>query len=87
MNKATALELQNIRGIGPVLSQRIVQQREQYDGGFADWVELTTVYVLSDIVLERLKDKALIKNPRTIRRINLNAATQEDLVHIPFIDY
>ena len=87
LNKATALELPNIRGIGPVLSQRIFQQREQYDGGFADWVELTTVYGLSDIVLERLKDKALIKNPRTIRRINLNAATQEDLVHIPFIDY
>jgi len=45
------------------------------------------VYGLSETVIQRLKNRAVLKNPRTIRKINLNEATQEDLVKIPYIDY
>ncbi len=87
LNDATAQQLEKIRGIGPVLSERIIRYRERHEGGFADWVELTAVYGLSETVIQRLKNRAVLKNPRTIRKINLNEATQEDLVKIPYIDY
>lgn len=87
LNKATAQQLQKIRGIGPVLSERIIRYREQFSGGFADWVELKAVYGLSEVVIQRLKERVDIVNPRTIHKINLNEATQEDLVKIPYIDY
>lgn len=87
LNSATATQLQIVKGIGPVLAQRIIRLRNTYKGGFANMVELMSVYGLTKDVLSNLKNKFTIKTPRFIQKINLNEANQEDLVTIPFIDY
>lgn len=87
LNLATATQLQSVYGIGPKLSERILRYRSKFDGGFADMVELKAVYGLTDEVIERIKQRFVIKQPRSIVKINLNEAHQEDLVKIPFIDY
>ena len=50
-------------------------------------VELKAVYGLTDEVIDNIKQRFVIKQPRTIVKIILNQASQEDLVKIPFIDY
>jgi DNA uptake protein ComE-like DNA-binding protein len=87
LNSASSEALQKVYGIGVKLSERILRYRAQFEGGFADMVELKGVYGLSDEVIQRIKQKFNIKNPRTIQSIDLNTATQEALVRVPFIDY
>lgn len=79
--------LQKVYVVGVKLSERILRYIGQFEGGFADMVELQGVYGLSDEVIERIKQKFKIKNPRSIQSIDLNKATQEALVKVPFIDY
>ena len=87
LNLATTAKLQSVYGIGPKLSERILRYRSKFEGGFADMVELKAVYGLTDEVIEQIKQRFVIKQPRSIVKINLNEAHQEDLVKIPFIDY
>ena len=87
LNLATAAQLQSVYGIGPKLSERILRYRSKFQGGFADMVELKAIYGLNDEVIENIKQRFVIKQPRSIVKINLNEAHQEDLVKIPFIDY
>lgn len=87
LNLATAVQLQSVYGIGPKLSERILRYRSKFNGGFADMVELKAVYGLTDEVIEQIKQRFVIKQPRRIVKINLNEVHQEDLVKIPFIDY
>ena len=87
LNSASGQALQKVYGVGVKLSERILRYRGQFEGGFADMVELQGVYGLSVEVIERIKQKFNIKNPRSIQSIDLNKATQEALVKVPFIDY
>ena len=87
LNLATATQLQTVYGIGPKLSERIINYRSKFQGGFADRVELKAVYGLTDEVIDNIKQRFVIKQPRPIVKIILNQASQEDLVKIPFIDY
>ena len=87
LNKATSSQLQKIYGIGNTLSKRIVNYRDKFKGGFASIVELEEVYGLTDEVIERLKEEFALKTPRSIKKINLNTATRDELVKIKYIDY
>lgn len=87
LNLATAEELQKVYGVGSKLSKRILRYREKYDGGFANMIELSAIYGLSEDVIENIKKKFIIAHPRPINSVDLNTANQEDLVKIPFIDY
>ena len=87
LNTATPEQLQRIRGIGPVLSRRIIRFRKTFQGGFANMIELTAVYGLPEEVYMKLTQECEIKNPRLIQKKNLNTITQEELVQIPHIDY
>ena len=71
--------------IGLKLSERILRYRGQFEGGSADMLELQGVYGLYDEVIERIKQKFNIKNPSSIQPIDLNKATKEALVKVPFI--
>lgn len=86
LNKANDEQLQRVYGIGPALSKRILDKRQQL-GGYADMIELTEIYGLSEEVIENLKNNFTIKTPRPITKISLNQATKEDLVKIKYIDY
>ncbi|NMH88040.1 ComEA family DNA-binding protein [Flavivirga algicola] len=87
LNKVTAQQLQKINGIGSVLSQRIIRFRNKFIGGFIDDVQLQDVYGLTPEVIERITNNFTVKTPRKIHKININAATVDDLVTIQHIDY
>lgn len=87
LNKATAIQLQRINGVGAKLSQRIIRYRNSFIGGFIANVQLKDVYGLSPEVIERILKKFTVKTPRQVQKIDLNNATAEELVTIQHIDY
>lgn len=87
LNKATAVQLQRVNGIGDKLSERIIRYRNKFVGGFIDDVQLQDVYGLTPEVIERIKNDFTVKTPRKINKINLSTATVEQLVTIQHIDY
>lgn len=87
LNIATAKQLQKVNGIGEKLSERIVKFRRKFSGGFIADVQLLDVYGLSPEVIERVSDQFTVKTPRSVKKINVNVATVEELVMIQHIDY
>jgi len=87
LNKATAVQLQAIRGIGAKLSMRIIKLRNSFEGGFIADVQLQDVYGLTPEVISRLRNRFTVKTPRPIVKLNLNTATIEELVRVQHIDY
>lgn len=84
INTVSAEELQQIRGIGPVLSERIVKFRDRL-GGFYASEQLGEVYGLSPEVLSTLKEAIFIRNE--VKKINLNTDSASHLYSHPYIDY
>ncbi|MEO6348011.1 MAG: helix-hairpin-helix domain-containing protein [Aquaticitalea sp.] len=87
LNKATAEQLQKVNGIGAALSDRIITYRNKFVGGFISDIQLQDIYGLSPEVIERVTNDFTVKTPRHIQKINLNTATNEQLVTIQYIDY
>ncbi|MEZ4793805.1 MAG: helix-hairpin-helix domain-containing protein [Gelidibacter sp.] len=87
LNKATALQLQKVYGVGEKLSDNIIKLRNKFVGGFIADVQLQDVYGLTPEVIERITNDFTVKTPRQIQKINLNTATKEQLVTIQHIDY
>lgn len=55
INNGSYEELQNVSGIGPALSERIIEYRES-NGGFNSLEEITNVSGIDTVVLEELKN-------------------------------
>lgn len=87
LNQATASQLQKVYGVGEKLSERIINYRNKFEGGFISDIQLTEVYGLSPEVIENITNQFAVKTPRQIQKINLNTATKDQLVTIQYIDY
>lgn len=83
-NTATAEEYQKIRGIGPVLSKRIVSFREKL-GGFHSKDQLHQVYGLDSSVVDDLKQHLIFSS--YVRKININTDSLQPLYSHPYINY
>ncbi|WP_111306694.1 ComEA family DNA-binding protein [Confluentibacter sediminis] len=87
LNTATALQLQKVYGVGEALSQRIIKYRSKFKGGFISDGQLQDVYGLGPDIIENIKKEFTVKSSRSINKINLNLATVDQLVTIPYVDY
>lgn len=87
LNIATASQLKKVYGVGEKLSERIIEYRNKFKGGFVADAELSEVWGLSPEVIERILNDFTVKTPRAIKTINLNTATRDELVTIQYIDY
>jgi len=87
LNKATAEQLQQVNGIGKVLSNRIVKFRNAFIGGFIADVQLHDVYGLTPETIDKIMEQFTVKTPKDIIKINLNTAEVDQLVTIQHIDY
>lgn len=83
LNSVDSVELKSLRGIGKVLSQRIVKYRELL-GGFYSKGQLKEIYGLKPEVLTML-DTSVYINAGTIKTINVNKTNDYELSRHPYI--
>lgn len=87
LNTATAVQLQQVNGIGEYYSEQIIKFRNKFKGGFIADVQLQDVSGLTPEVIKKITNEFTVKTPRVIKKINLNTASIEELVTIQHIDY
>ncbi|MEY8019703.1 ComEA family DNA-binding protein [Muriicola sp. SD30] len=85
LNSATATDLQQISGIGPVLSSRIIRFRDRL-GGFIVTEQLLDVYGLDREVAEKAMKVFQVLSTPEIRKINLNKAQVNELTSLVYLN-
>lgn len=85
LNLSHANQLKNVRGIGPVLSSRIIKYREAL-GGFVHHEQLKEVYGIDHkTYLEILRHFDIVS--KTVEKININQDTIKVIARHPYISY
>jgi competence ComEA-like helix-hairpin-helix protein len=83
LNTSTSEELTELKGIGEVLSLRIVKYRDKL-GGFVNIDQLKEVYGLPPETFENIKSK-VIADPKMLKKIKVNLADEYILSGFPYI--
>ena len=83
VNIANTEEWMKIRGIGPVLSKRIVKFREAL-GGFCTIEQVGQTYGLADSVFQEFKRHLFLDQP--CNQLDINQMDWQQLVRHPYID-
>ncbi|MEO1256175.1 MAG: helix-hairpin-helix domain-containing protein [Bacteroidota bacterium] len=84
LNLATAEELQKVKGIGKVFSERIVKYRSML-GGFNDSTQLSEVYGLENGTIDELLKSFSIQSP--VKPLIINTDSIRLLASHPYISY
>ena len=85
LNLATAEDLKAVRGIGDVLSRRIVKFREHL-GGFLVNEQLYHVYGVDSLVVSEILSKFVVESPPVIKKINVTWASYNELRNLLYIN-
>ncbi len=83
LNEADTSELIVLPGIGSKLSARIVAFREKL-GGFYAVEQVGETYGVPDSTFQKIKGRLQVDG-NSIRKINVNSATKDDLKAHPYI--
>lgn len=83
LNATDSLELQKLRGIGPVFASRIIRFRDLI-GGFHSSSQLLEVYGMDEERYGSLEENIYADSTR-VRKININTATYQELSRHPYI--
>jgi len=86
LNNATAEDLKTVNGIGDKLSARIVKFRDRL-GGFLLDDQLNDVYGLEPEVVVRTLEKFQVLSRPSIKKININSATVDEIAKLIYIRY
>ncbi len=86
INLADTIQLQAIKGIGSVLSSRILNFRDRL-GGFVSLEQLSEVYGLQEEALARLVAECYVSNAFQPNRIQINSLTIKELSSHPYISW
>jgi len=84
INRCNPSDLEVLRGIGPVLSARILKYRDLL-GGYVSVSQLKEVYGLADSVFNDIS-KAITIDSSAVRQININSAGFVELDRHPYIE-
>ncbi|MUP46397.1 helix-hairpin-helix domain-containing protein [Gramella sp. BOM4] len=85
LNAATAEDLMRVRGVGEVLSERIVKYRKSI-GGFLDVIQLQDVYGLNEETIGNIqKHFRIISKPDTNLK-NINTIKESELAEMPYFN-
>lgn len=85
LNQADSAMLDQVPGIGPVLSNRIIRYRKML-GYYTSVDQLENVYGLSEANFERMKAYFTVGELETYPRRNLNESFSRSLALYPFMD-
>lgn len=86
LNTASAADLMAIRGIGPVLSERILKFRNRLSG-FQVNAQLYHVYGLDIVVADLILERYQVLNAPEVKTININRATAEELTGLVYFNW
>jgi DNA uptake protein ComE-like DNA-binding protein len=86
LNTVSANDLEEISGIGEVLSKRIIRYRERI-GKFRSDIQLKDVYGLKPDVINKLTAEITVKTNLDQPKIDINSATLIELTEVPYFDY
>ncbi|MEL6812062.1 MAG: helix-hairpin-helix domain-containing protein [Bacteroidota bacterium] len=86
LNTASEDQLKEIRGIGEVLSKRIVKRRTQL-GSFNHGFQLYDVWGLSPEVVERVLLRFEVMEVVSIHKMNINDCSASDLATLPGVTF
>lgn len=84
INSADSLTLMKLPGIGKGFSRKIINFRNKL-GGFYSVDQIGETYGLPDSTFQKLKNNFVIHS--SVKKININSATLEDLRTHPYIKY
>lgn len=84
INETDSIELQMLKGIGPVLSSRIIKYKEQL-GGFHNKNQLLEVYGVKPSLLSDILDQLSFEG--ALQKIKINHIELEELVKHPYFNY
>ncbi len=85
LNNATAEELKKLRGIGDVLSKRVIKFRDKL-GGFYQLDQLKEVYGLPGETYAAIENK-LALDTTLVRKIDVNFASSKELGSHPYLTW
>ncbi|AND63328.1 hypothetical protein AX766_02265 [Flavobacterium covae] len=86
INLATKEDLMKVYGIGDVISDRILKEKETL-GGFVSMNQLEYVWGISpEVMIELNKKFTLLKTPEVLK-LKINEASTKELLKIPYIKY
>lgn len=86
LNSATVEELQEIKGIGEVLSGRIVNYKNKI-GGYVDDLQLKDIYGLNYEVRDEVLARFTVKDAPEQEILDINAASVLELSEVPYFNY
>ena len=86
LNAASATDLQAIRGVGPVLGERIVKFRDRFNG-FQVNAQLYHVYGLDTAVADRILERYRVLHLPEVKTIDINRATVEELTELVYFNW
>lgn len=86
INLADSATLVALPGIGPSYSKRIINFRNKL-GGFHSVQQVAETFGLPDSTFQLIKPKLYISDSLSVRKINVNTATLEELKVHPYIRY
>lgn len=86
LNNATASDFQIVNGIGEVLSQRIIDERDKYNA-FVAWEQVEAVYGIKPEVVRNMQKLFIISDISKINKIDINSASIQEITKVPFIKY
>ncbi|MDI9309970.1 MAG: helix-hairpin-helix domain-containing protein [Limnohabitans sp.] len=86
INLATKEDLMKIYGVGDVISDRILKQREAF-GGFVSMEQMQDVWGLSSEVVEELNKSFKVFKQPEIAKIDVNNASTKELMKLPYFRY
>ncbi|QOI96032.1 MAG: helix-hairpin-helix domain-containing protein [Flammeovirgaceae bacterium] len=84
LNQADTLQLQLLKGIGPVLARRIVKYRDAL-GGFVNTNQLYEVYGLDSAVVQQVNRQLTVNANFEPVLLNINEASEAQLAAHPYL--
>lgn len=86
INKASKEQLVAVRGIGEVLSERVLNEREKF-GAFVSTEQFGFIWgIMPEVALE-MEKHFIVDDLTAIKKVNINKADRNELKMIPYLNY
>jgi len=85
LNSADTLDLQQLKGIGPSFSRRIIKYRQML-GGYYKKEQLLEVYGMDSIRYLGIAEYLTV-NPDSVKKININTSSVKEMIRHPYIEF